>query len=562
MIIRKLICPDSPRGFLFGGGAGSGSGSGNNNQQKSGTTFGVNGVSKSGSTATDAAIGFTSSEGSGEPGANFGGLSEATSSQVASAVAAAQAAQKGGGDLGAQQAAAGLSLAGQAPNVAASNAISDAGLAAQAAEAAQAQVAAAQATPDELSMGVEPFSSSSSALNVDAFSSLMNETLAPDLSTQIADAVMAENIAGEYGVATPDFSSLQSAPGTGLGSFTAPTGRGVLAGTQLNTAIGTLGAQLAAQAQAQNNSQMSGTPDTAVEAMMAAPDVYGYDDLSGDLALNPGLFSQVAPAQIGPPAAQMAQIGPNQTTDLSAMIDAAVAADNAYGVSPTGYNLANQQYVSPVQSGQTGQYTINGVPVSTQFAEQMIANQQQVVEGLPSPSTGLMGYMGKVPGLLSGIAALTGYNPTKSAAEAYGTMLSMPGAEVDAAGNITAPAGRGTLNYSQTLGGVTYSGMPDASYSGPFSGLVNPGSEPQSGESPIVNMIEEEPVVDPCPPGYALVDGVCQPSEQMGPVLTPEQSMGVAAAPMAFQPMYQPFQPQQINPFVLSPTGAALGRSV
>jgi len=554
MIIRKLICPSSPRGFLFGGGAGSGSGSGNNNQQKSGTTFGVNGVSKSGSTATDAAIGFTSSEGSGEPGANFGGLSGATSSQVASAVAAAQAAQKGGGDLGAQQAAAGLSLAGQAPNVAASNAISDAGLAAQAAEAAQQQVTAAQATPDELSMGVEPFSSSLSdfsslpsapstgALNVDAFSSLMNESLAPNLSTQIADAVMAENIAGEYGVATPDFSSLQSAPGTGLGSFTAPIGRGVLAGTQSNMAIGTLGAQLAAQAQAQNNinSQMSGTPDTAVEAMMAAP------------------------AQIGPPAAQMAQIGPNQTTDLSAMIDEAVAADNAYGVSPTGYNLANQQtgYVSPVQSGQTGQYTINGVPVSTQFAEQMIADQQQVVEGLPSPSAGLMGYMGKVPGLLSGIAALTGYNPTKSAAEAYGTMLSMPGAEVDTEGNITAPAGRGTLNYSQTLGGVTYSGMPDASYSGPFSGLVNPGSEPQSGESPIVNMIEEEPVVDPCPPGYALVDGVCQPSEQMGPVLTPEQSMGVAAAPMAFQPMYQPFKPQKINPFVLRPTGAALGRSV
>jgi len=527
MIIRKLICPDSPRGFLFGGGAGSGSGSGNNNQQKSGTTFGVNGVSKSGSTATDAAIGFTSSEGSGEPGANFGGLSGATSSQVASAVAAAQAAQKGGGDLGAQQAAAGLSLAGQAPNVAASNAISDAGLAAQ---AAQAQVTAAQATPDELS--VEPFSSPSSALNVDAFSSLMNETLAPNLSTQIADAVMAENIAGEYGVATPDFSSLQSAPGTGLGSFTAPIGRGVLAGTQPNMAIGTLGAQLAAQAQAQNNI------NSAVEAMMAAP------------------------AQIGPPAAQMAQIGPNQTTDLSAMIDEAVAADNAYGVSPTGYNLANQQtgYVSPVQSGQTGQYTINGVPVSTQFAEQMIADQQQVVEGLPSPSAGLMGYMGKVPGLLSGIAALTGYDPTKSAAEAYGTMLSIPGAEVDAAGNITAPAGRGTLNYSQTLGGVTYSGMPDASYSGPFSGLVNPGSEPQSGSDIASMAMEEEPIVNPCPEGYSLVDGVCQPfGNVQAAAPTP---FTPPPAPMAFQPMYQPFQPQQINPFVLSPTGAALGRSV
>ena len=67
MIIRKLICPDSRFGCMEGSGAGSGGSSGGN-QQKSGTTFGVNGVSKSGSTATDAAIGFTSSEGSGEPG--------------------------------------------------------------------------------------------------------------------------------------------------------------------------------------------------------------------------------------------------------------------------------------------------------------------------------------------------------------------------------------------------------------------------------------------------------------------------------------------------------------
>ena len=471
MIIRKLICPSSPRGFLIGSGAGSGAGPGSG-VDFGGTAFGVDGVSATGNTATDAAIGFTSGEGTNEAGPNFGGLSGASSSAVSSAVAAANAAAEAGGDTSAQQAAAGLSLAGQSPSTAAANAIADAGLAALAAEETQAQIAEAQATPDELSMGVEPFSSSSSSLTVDAFNSLMNETLG-------------ENV----------------------------------------------------------DSQMSGTPNAATEAMIAG-------------------IGSLAPAQIGPPAAQMAQIGPNQTTDLSAMVAEAAAADNAYGVSPTGYNIANQQtaYVSPVQNALTGAYTINGVPVSEQFAQQVIANQQQVVEGLPSPSAGLMGYMGKVPGVLGTLAALTGYDPEAEAAQAYGTMLAMEGAEVDEAGNITAPAGSGTLNYSQALGGVTYSGMPNANYSGPFAGLVNPAPEPQGGASPIVNMVEEEPVVDPCPPGYALVDGVCQPTQQMvGGVTTGVPNTPV---PPVFQPVYQPFQPQQINPFVLSPTGAALGRSV
>jgi hypothetical protein len=61
-----------------------------------------------------------------------------------------------------------------------------------------AQVTAAQATPDELSFGVEPFSSSSSALNVDAFNSLMNETLAPNQATAPKSSLTMKSVPSDF----------------------------------------------------------------------------------------------------------------------------------------------------------------------------------------------------------------------------------------------------------------------------------------------------------------------------------------------------------------------------
>ena len=51
-----------------------------------GTTFGVNGRSKTGSTALDAQIGYTDDDNRGNPGANFNALSNATSEQTIAAV--------------------------------------------------------------------------------------------------------------------------------------------------------------------------------------------------------------------------------------------------------------------------------------------------------------------------------------------------------------------------------------------------------------------------------------------------------------------------------------------
>lgn len=79
----------APGGY---GGTGSSSSSGgtdptpppsnNDDDSGGGTVFGVNGVSKTGSTAADAAIGWTSGEGSGSAGDNYEALSNATTSEV------------------------------------------------------------------------------------------------------------------------------------------------------------------------------------------------------------------------------------------------------------------------------------------------------------------------------------------------------------------------------------------------------------------------------------------------------------------------------------------------
>mgnify|MGYP003642098288 FL=1 len=75
-----------------------------------GTTFGVDGVSKTGSTALDAQIGYTDDDNRGNPGANFNALNNATSEQTIAAVAAAREAQDRGGSPGQVESAVGSAL--------------------------------------------------------------------------------------------------------------------------------------------------------------------------------------------------------------------------------------------------------------------------------------------------------------------------------------------------------------------------------------------------------------------------------------------------------------------
>jgi hypothetical protein len=277
----------------------------------------------------------------------------------------------------------------------------------------------------------------------------------------------------------------------------------------------------------------------AFTSSVSADEILGYPSEGSRLSVplppvRPAGISTLAPAQVGPPAAQMQTIGP-----------ATQAVQGEY------YGEDLQQ--PDIFGTPGGQFTeLYGFPNSTALGE----FQTQAMRG-PKALSQVMDFS-----LLNrGIQALTGKSPSEAALEggrqSMRDILIAGGKFNPDTGRIEAelPSGRLQMN---NLGLVTYSGMPDPNYAGPFANLVNPPEQERGGMQPVM----QEEVVNPCPPGYALVDGVCQPSEQMGPVIAPEQSMGVAPAPMSFQPTYQPYQPQPLNPFVLSPTGAALGRSV
>ena len=79
--------------------------------------------------------------------------------------------------------------------------------------------------------------------------------------------------------------------------------------------------------------------------------------------------------------------------------------------------------------------------------------------------------------------------------------VDIPGAEYDySARSGSAPAGQGTLNISPS-GVVTYTGRRDPNYTGSFANLVNP-------------QVRSEREVNPCPPGYTLINGACMPISQ------------------------------------------------
>ena len=108
------------------------------------------------------------------------------------------------------------------------------------------------------------------------------------------------------------------------------------------------------------------------------------------------------------------------------------------------------------------------------------------------------------------------------------------------------PAGKGMLKMSDS-GVVTYSGPYDPNYTGMYSNLVNPPSSSDGGGS---TTAPKSPT-DPCPPGYKMVDGACQPTggEEEGGGF----QMGSGVGDTRFSPFYTPQQVSDVNPFVLRP---------
>jgi hypothetical protein len=98
-------------------------------------------------------------------------------------------------------------------------------------------------------------------------------------------------------------------------------------------------------------------------------------------------------------------------------------------------------------------------------------------------------------------------------------------------GYLTAPTSRGALTQGR-FGQVTYSGMPDPTYEGAFSNLVNPPEEDRGGGRPQ----QVAPVQDPmtgqarCPAGYVFSEAL------QACILDTSATSPIAAMPTAYTP--------------------------
>ena len=481
------------------GGDGGGSSSGN---EPRGTTFGVNGRSVTGSTAQDKAIGW--SDGSGNPGANYDALSDASSSDVRSAVDAANEAAKSGGDT--VQAAAGI-VGGAGLDV---YGIGDEGEFSTGAAPASAALAA---LTEDSSFNQSPPASSSQNLTR-AQQAIVETALArgetpPDFSKPMTEAEKARdrNL-------IDIFSETNLDPAAGQEEAYAEQARRDAIGQQfLNDIQKELGITRADTATAAN---VVGTPMDAGE--FAGSGIRSLPDTVYD--------------------SDMGMVGSRTSDSLyggyedDAAYDADLFGTPRYAGGITGLDGKLQGFEDVTKMGD--------------FAE--------------SATRG--GILGKVTdyGIIPNVVSrLTGQTPMDMRRGAVQEFFEAGAQFNPESGKMELEAGPGTLKMSES-GVVTYSGQQDPNYTGIYSNLVNPPSSGGGDSSTTVDATGDV-VADPCPPGYKMVDGTCQPD-------TDGFQMGTDASyPTSFTPSYQPVQVSQINPFVLQPypnggPGFAFGGSV
>ena len=149
---------------------------------------------------------------------------------------------------------------------------------------------------------------------------------------------------------------------------------------------------------------------------------------------------------------------------------------------------------------------MGGVPVTDELAQTAIDTRASIIDALPSPSSGIVGDIMAFSPMNKLIEGITGETFDERIARQYGEFLNLDGAMIDPeTGNVTAPAGRGTLTLNNSFGNVSYSGVPDPNYTGAYANLVNPSQDREDGDDQVV-----APVTNPmtgasrCPDGYVF----------------------------------------------------------
>lgn len=165
-------------------------------------------------------------------------------------------------------------------------------------------------------------------------------------------------------------------------------------------------------------------------------------------------------------------------------------------MSPSGVRGMGQIPKAPVYDPTTDTYSVDGKPIDRQTAEYMMEVRGDVIDALPSPSTGLLG---AVTSPYDKITESLGLGTSQSRAmKDYGRLLNMGGEINPETGDVIAPTARGELKYSNKTGLVTYKGATDPTYEGPYKNLINPFvSEDDGGtvepEATTVAAVEPEP---------------------------------------------------------------------
>lgn len=583
-------------------GESSDSGGGGNDEPQ-GTVFGVDGVSKTGSTSQDQQIGYT--DGQGGKGSNYDALQGATSQQTSAAVAAANKTKASGGNETAQQAAVSNVLESYDPGfVNRSGNLTESG---QSAINRAAQEAIEDTAEFERIQASAPPAGAALANIGDVTQPSMNQNLLTSL-----------DLGPQASLADPEAAALRAPPDPNR-PLTVAEERNLVNMFSERGLDPAAGQEAERQRQAQRqqaletlqrNLGITTLPEAATAAAVLQGSIpeFDMDDREGDYLLNPSLRPAPMTLPVPPPANRRQQtvaqppMEQNLLTSLDLGTGTTAPASDFLARNPqpdAGGNLVNpllqtgtapmdvsgaaSQFtdammtdsgvrgvgsipMAPVQ--RDGQFTIGGVPVTEDLANMAIQMRGDIYDALPSPAAGIID---------KGVSLFTGQDPVTRAATQYGEFLNLPGAMIDPdTGNISAPAGRGTLNLKNQgalAGTVTYSGVQDPNYSGPYENLVNPPAQ-TSEDGAMTTDVAKSPQ-DPCPPGYQLVNGVCQPVDDVttAPPGSGFQFFPSGGFPTSFQPVTQATQVGQVNPFVLrpnvpqgiqglSPTGAALGRQV
>ena len=531
-----------------------------------GTTFGVDGVSKTGSTALDAQIGYTDDDNRGNPGANFNALNNATSEQTIAAVAAAREAQDRGGSPGQVESAVGSAL-------------------------------------DNYSTGTVDRSGGLTDKGRSYIDDIVNQTFAPPSDSPVSQALSAGDVTSpdlmpnQIGITAPVSreEQLRKATARMMGDDpNAPVQLTVAEQASLDEQTRRSDAGLIALAQ-QREKELQG--QRAIDAInrnlgiTAAPaataaNVIGSDNMN---LVNDARFG--GPATL-PTAAGTVRDLQRARGDASMLEDLRDTAPASIAAGPvlSGATTVDDDFAEMGQRGGLTQAQINagigydarGLPrgLQTFTNNQGITATTNLAGTTQAQRDNMPGYMNPEEG---GLQDSIFGNPLDTA---YGYELNRQG---DVTGVVGRPMGGGLMGAGAELLTNAIMGPPESVedllnrsvYTGPTQ--VGMDGSDGGGDSPT------KAANDPCPAGYQMVNGACQISDDlMGPIQSPEAGSGFVinpntGLPTLFQPTTQATQVGQVNPFALqpytpmqaqniqqarsgiqalSPTGAALGRAI